>query len=126
MSEQAAHEFIEALQVLERDSDPQPLVDRYAGDCEVGNLTATSTFRGEDGARRFWLGHRELFADVQSEFHNVIVDDGRAALEWTISGHAQDGAEVRFSGVTLLEYRDNLIIRSMAYFDPHQLGRQLL
>lgn len=125
MSQEAAQGFIDALHELEQSGDPAALVARYADDCEVGNITATSSFHGHDGARRFWSEHRQLFDELQSKFRNVIVDDQRAALEWTIEGRAADGGDLAFSGVTLLEFQGELVKRSMAYFDPRQLGRQL-
>lgn len=125
MSQAAAQEFIDALHELERTGDPGALVARYADDCEVGNLTATGSFQGNGGARQFWSEHRQLFDELRSTFRNIIVEDGRAALEWTIEGRAKAGGEVTFTGVTLLEFEGESITRSMAYFDPRQLGRQL-
>lgn len=125
MSQEAAQGFIDALHELEQSGDPAALVARYADDCEVGNITATGSFQGQDGARQFWSEHRLLFDELESKFRNVIADNERAALEWKIEGRAAGGGDVAFSGVTLLEFEGDLVKRSMAYFDPRQLGRQL-
>lgn len=126
MTTQPAQSFIDALHSLEADGDPGPLVERYADDCEVENITGMSRLRGRDGARRFWTEYRELFDAVRSTFRNVIVADGRAALEWTVEGTARKGDAVEYEGVTILEFRDDRIARSMTYFDPGRLGRQTL
>jgi steroid delta-isomerase-like uncharacterized protein len=125
MSDERAHTFIEALRRLEADGDADALVELFAEDSECDNVTPSDPYRGKDGAREFWQQDRALFADVKSEFKNVIVRDDRVALEWTRTGSARDGDPIELEGVSLLELEDGRIRRFKAYFDPHQVGRQV-
>ncbi len=120
-----ADTFIAALRALEQDKDVEPLAALYADDAVAGNVIAPDRFAGKDGARRFWTEYRGTFQTVQSEFRNVIAASERAALEWTTTGTGFDGAAVRYSGVTVLETANGQVTRSVAYFDPKALGRQM-
>jgi ketosteroid isomerase-like protein len=62
---------------------------------------------------------------VASSFRNVIVSDGRAALEWTTTGTSAAGVPISYEGVSILEMADGKITRFRAYFDPHDLGLQI-
>jgi ketosteroid isomerase-like protein len=124
MSTTSADTFQQALARLEADGDAQPLVALFAEDSECDNLTHGSPERGRDGAERFWTQDRSLFASVSSDFRNVIDTGDRIVLEWTRTGTARDGGEVRYDGVSLIELRDGEIARFRAYFDPHEVGRQ--
>jgi ketosteroid isomerase-like protein len=78
-----------------------------------------------EGARAFWEAYRDTFGEVASSFRNVIVNDGRAALEWTTTGTSAAGAPISYEGVSILEMADGKITSFRAYFDPHDLGRQM-
>ncbi|MDQ2687971.1 MAG: nuclear transport factor 2 family protein [Armatimonadota bacterium] len=125
MSEQIADTFIEALRALERNNDLEPMAAVYTDKAAIGNVQAPDRFHGPDGARKFWGEYRGAFQTLESTFRNVIAGDGKAALEWTTTGTAFDGASVTYSGVTLLESDGNKLTRSCAYFDPTDLGRQI-
>lgn len=126
MSDQAGTtQFMDALAVLERDRDVEPIAALFAAESEIGNLVSPRQFSGVEGAREFWQAYRAAFGDVSSEFRNVIIGDGRAALEWTTSGTSAQGAPVAYAGVSILEFADGQISRFWAYFDPSDLGRQM-
>jgi ketosteroid isomerase-like protein len=126
MSDRAETEqFMDALATLERDRDVETIAALFAAESEIGNLITPRHFSGVDGAREFWQAYRATFGEVQSEFRNVIVGDGRAALEWTTSGTSTQGSPVTYTGVSILEYADGKISRFWAYFDPGDLGRQV-
>ena len=122
---QIANTFIEALRALEQTGNVEPLAALYGDEAAVGNVQAPDRFRGPDGARKFWGEYRGTFQTLESTFRNVIAGDGRAALEWTTTGTAFDGASVTYSGVTLLESDGDRLTRSCAYFDPTDLGHQV-
>lgn len=117
--------FIEALQTLERESEPEQLVALFAPESTIGNIVATHEFTGPEGARAFWTTYRETFGEVSSTFRNVISGDGRAALEWTTTGTSVAGVPIAYDGVSILEMSDGQIVRFRAYFDPNDLGRQI-
>ena len=126
MSDQAGTEqFMDALAALERDRDVEPLAKLFAAESEIGNLVSPRRFSGVEGAREFWQAYRATFGEMQSEFRNVIVGDGRAALEWTTSGVSAQGTPISYAGVSIIEFADGQISRFWAYFDPGDLGRQM-
>src|SRR5215204_5317276 len=127
MSEQIAERFIEALGKLEAGRELEELVGLFAPDAEVGNVVSPEKFRGQEGAREFWgAKYRDTFGEVRSTFRNVFAADGRAALEWTTEGTANDGAPLKYDGVSILETDGERIRRFCAYFDAGALGRQLV
>ena len=125
MSEQLAKTFIEALRKLESDRDLETISSLYSENSELGNVVTHEKFHGVEGAREFWSNYRNTFNQVQSEFRNQIIVDGRAALEWTSSGSTGEGGEFSYEGVSILEMENGKISRFYAYFDPAKLGRQI-
>lgn len=124
-SEQVARRFIDALWKLETANEVDPIVELFAGECQVGNVVSPRTFEGKDGARAFWQIYRETLGDVKSEFRNVIATEGRAALEWTTTGTTHQGKKIDYGGVSILEFEDDRIARFWAYFDPSKLGHEI-
>jgi len=122
---ETTQQFIEALQVLERDSDPTAMLDLFMENSEAGNIVSTREFIGVEGAREFWETYRNSFGEVDSTFRNVIVSNDRAALEWTTTGTSAAGTPIAYEGVSILEMADGKITRFRAYFDPSDLGRQI-
>ena len=125
MSEQMTDNFIEALRIVEEKRDVEPLAALYSETAKVGNVIASDQFTGQQGARNFWTEYRGTFETAKSSFRNVIIGDERAALEWSTAGISFEGKTFQYSGVTLLEFEGDQISRSIAYFDPAALGRQI-
>ena len=118
-------QFMAALAALEQERDLEQISQLFAAKSEVRNVVSPRTFTGPDGAREFWQVYRDTFGDVDSTFRNAIVGDGRAALEWTTTGTAANGAPIEYEGVSILEMKGGQITRFCAYFDPGALGRQI-
>jgi hypothetical protein len=125
MSRELAETFINALHKLEETGDAGEIASLYADSAEIANVVTPKTFQGVDGARDFWTRYRETFGEMRSEFRNVIAIEGRAALEWTTNGTSKENHEITYSGVTILEFDGDKISRSCAYFNAHDLGRQI-
>ncbi len=126
MSKEVAERFKEALWKLEEDRDVEALVEVHAEDCSVGNVAVPETFNGHDGLREFWTNYRNTFDEMKSEFRNVFADDaGHAALEWTTEA-TEDGDNVSYGGVSILEIEGDKVKRFMAYFDPRSLTEQIV
>lgn len=125
MSQQIAENFINALHKLEETGDAEEISSLYAESAEIANVVTPKTFSGRDGARDFWTKYRETFGEMRSEFRNQIVTENRAALEWTTVGTSKNEHEITYSGVTILEIEADKISRSCAYFNSHDLGRQI-
>ncbi|HZH31407.1 MAG TPA: nuclear transport factor 2 family protein [Pyrinomonadaceae bacterium] len=125
MAASVAERFIEALRGLEETRDVETMVALYAEQSEVGNVNAPEKFTGQAGAREFWTKYRDTFGEVRSTFRNRIINDARAALEWTTEGTTANGAPFNYEGVSILEIEGDRITRFRAYFDPEALGRQI-
>ena len=126
MSQEVAERFKEALWRLEEDRDVEALVEVHAEDCSVGNVAVPGTFSGHEGLREFWTNYRKTFDEMKSEFRNVFADDaGHAALEWTTNA-TEEGKNVSYGGVSILEIEGDKVKRFMAYFDPRSLTEQVV
>jgi hypothetical protein len=125
MSRQLAENFINALHKLEETGDAKEISSLYSDSAEIVNVVSPKTFAGQEGARDFWMKYRETFGEMRSEFRNQIITEDRAALEWTTVGTSKNEHEITYSGVTILEIEGDKISRSCAYFNSHDLGRQI-
>ena len=117
--------FIETLHALERERDLDAITGLFGAESDIGNIVSPREFRGPEGAREFWEAYRGTFGEMESSFRNVIVSDGRAALEWETTGTSADGEPIAYAGVSILEMADGQISRFRAYFDPSDLGHQM-
>lgn len=117
--------FIAALHRLEEQNDTEGMVSLFADDAELSGPTDAEPHRGREGARRYWQAYRASFAEVHSEFRNVVADDGVAILEWTSRGRGAGGAPFEYDGVSVVEFEDGRIRRFRAYFDPSYLQAAL-
>jgi ketosteroid isomerase-like protein len=126
MSKEVAERFKEALWKLEEDREVEALVEIHTEDCSIGNVAVPGTFDGHEGLREFWTNYRKTFDEMKSEFRNVFVDDaGHAALEWTTNA-TEDGDDVSYEGVSILEIKGDKVRGFMAYFDPRSLTDQIV
>ncbi len=123
MAKELAKKFIDALHKLEADHDLETIVGLFDENAKVGNVVTTEK---NLGAREFWQSYRDSFKEIASTFRNEIVTDKIAALEWTSKGTSTDGKEFEYDGVSILEINGDKISRFHAYFDPNNLGHQIV
>jgi len=110
--------FIDALAQLEQTGNHEPMHEQYAPDCELWTLTHKEPLKGKEEIAKFWQTYSDHFETVKSEFVRTIVDDNHAALEWQAkSTLRQNGEEITYWGVTLLDFGDNGITRFASYYD---------
>ena len=112
-----AQRFIDALHALEADRDAAPISALYAIGAIAGN---TGTTQVHDPGE-FWVGYREGFTHIRSDFRTVVASGDTVALEWVSTGEMEGGDPVEYEGVTMLETDGERITRSTAYFDPRAL-----
>ena len=123
MAAETARKFIDALHKLEADRDLETIAGLFDESAEVSNVLTED--RPMD-ARQFWQHYRDNFEEIKSTFRNEIITENRAALEWTSEGSSADGNEFKYDGVSILEIDGEKITRFQAYFDPNNLGRQIV
>jgi len=126
MKQRRAQTFIDALHKLEDAKDVEPIASLYAEDADISNPVTRHEHQGPDGARDFWSSYRSAFDEIHSDFRHVLEDGNTAILEWTSRGRAGDGNEIGYGGVTVLEFEDDRIQSFRTYFDPRNLGVQLM
>lgn len=126
MAHEISEKFIEALDELEQTGSTEKIVALFAENCEIGNVTLTKNLEGTDGANEFWTNYRKTFGEIESTFKNKIHSEYTVALEWTSSGKNADGGEINYDGVSILETDGDKITRFYAYFNPAELGHQLV
>ena len=123
MAAETAKKFIDALHKLEAERDLETIASLFEESAEVSNVLT------EDrpmNARDFWQNYRDNFDTIKSSFRNEIITDDRAALEWVSEGTSSEGNEFKYSGVSILEIDGEKIKRFEAYFDPNNLGNQIV
>ena len=109
--------FIGALRDLEEKGDASRMAELFADDAEVSNPMVKYQGHGRQAALAFWQSYRSAFQTIRSEFRTVLEGDGVAMLEWTSQGRTESG-QVRYGGVTVIEYRSDRLIAFRSYFDP--------
>ena len=124
MAHKISEKFIEALRELEQNRDVEKIAALFSDDAEVNNVVTIDNSHDLD-AREFWTKYRDNFGDVNSEFTNKIDGEKTSALEWTTTGTAADGGEIKYEGVSILETNGEQITRFFAYFNPGKLGKQM-
>lgn len=123
MAAETAKKFIDALHKLEAERDLETIAGLFSESAEVSNVLTEDRAMN---AREFWQHYRDNFAEIKSTFRNEIITESRAALEWISEGTSSDGNEFKYSGVSILEIDGEKISRFEAYFDPNNLGRQIV
>lgn len=121
MPRDAVEQFITALHELEAERRLDPLVALFSPEARIGNVLLDEDAQGQAGARSFWRLYRDSFESVRSLFDSVIVDGDKASLEWVSEGTKPGGSPFRYRGVTVLEFKDGLIVRFHGYFNPEAL-----
>lgn len=119
-----AQTFIDALWHLEETRDAGPIAALFAPNASVSNPLVLHPAEGPEGAADFWQTYRATFDLIRSEFHHILEDRSAAMLEWTSTGTAR-GHDVRYSGVTVLEFENDGIVAFRTYFDTNDLDQQL-
>jgi ketosteroid isomerase-like protein len=112
-----AHEFMRALQELERTGEVGPLLALFHDDAEIVNLGRTEPTRGREEIEGFWRDYRAAFRTIRSEFLNVIEGETGSVLEWVSRGARTNGEPVEYKGVTVLEVEGGRIQRCRTYYD---------
>ncbi len=117
---QITHDFIDALHRLEESGNVDVIADLFADDAELSNPLVLHGPDGDNGAKAFWASYHAALGAASSQFLNVIVDEGKAVLEWRTATEI-DGRPTSYAGVSVIETDGEKITAFRAYFDPRQL-----
>jgi limonene-1,2-epoxide hydrolase len=117
---QLTEKFIDALHRLEETGDVDVIAALFSDDAVLSNPMTIHDQAEAGGAKAFWSGYRGAFSAIESEFINVVENDGVALLEWR-SDSTFDGQSVSYSGVSVIESDGDKIKAFRAYFDPREL-----
>lgn len=108
--------FMRALQTIEDSGDPTPLVELFAEQTSLRNMT-TQEWQGREGARDFWTRYLENFQRIHSEFYHHS-DDGRTGvMEWEATGQLRDGSDIAYRGSSVIEYDGEKVTAFRTYYD---------
>lgn len=122
MTTRATERFILALHDLEQNATLEPLLECFSGDCALSNLAHSE--HGKEGARRFWTLYREQFADIRSNFSDVIETAGYSVLVWTAEGRLHHGQPIKYRGASILGWRDDRVARFETIYDSAAFVRE--
>jgi len=118
-----AQQFIAALQQIEDQSNLVPMVQLFADGAASWNPELSQQLVGIEGARRFWNEYRRTFRTIHSVFCSTIDADKQTALEWESRGTlAVQGIPIYYRGVSIIDWKDDRIVRFAAYYDPAALS----
>ncbi|MDB6151427.1 MAG: Epoxide Hydrolase [Chthoniobacter sp.] len=106
-------EFKKALRETERTRDPRHVAQLFAGGAHLTNLGGD---HGDD-ATRFWQTYVDQFQEIGSEFIGEIANERGAALEWRSRGRLQDGRDVDYLGVSVIQFDERAITGFRTYYD---------
>jgi len=112
--------FIEALHRLEETGNLDQIANLFSDDATLANPLVVRDAREPQSAEQFWKAYRGAFSEIESEFVNVVENEGVAILEWRSDGLV-DAQAVSYSGVSVIEFDGERIKAFRAYFDPREL-----
>ena len=114
-----AQAFADQLNKLEADGDVDRFVGEvFAAEVELVRPESHQQLSGHDGARTFWTQYLAHFDSIRSEFSRVVDSDDLGVLEWRSTGRLRTGADIAYSGVSVLDLDGEGRVRRFAtYYD---------
>ena len=108
--------FMDALQTLESNGEPDTIVALFTDDATLERLTHKK-YEGKADAEKFWGEYLEPFNNVSTEFYNVTEDDDGAVLEWESQGELKGGHAIHYKGVSSLSFDEDKVGSFRTYYD---------
>ncbi len=109
----AARAWVDAWSAGWATHDPDVRAARYADECEFRSHPFREALSGREGARR---SAEEAFAEERSAISSfadpIVAADGRAAVEYRAAITAIDGRTATLSGVTVLRFDADGLVRA--------------
>jgi steroid delta-isomerase len=109
-----------------RAMDPEAFANSFAEDGTTYDPVGTPGITGRDGLREFLQSICKNFKTVGLTEDHVFVAGNGAAVKWTGKGTSNNGREVRFEGIDVIELNENGKIQTVhAYWNPAEMIAQL-
>jgi steroid delta-isomerase len=109
-----------------RAMDPEAFANSFAEDGTTYDPVGTPGITGRDGLREFLQSICKNFKTVGLTEDHVFVAGNGAAVKWTGKGTSNNGREVRFEGIDVIELDENGKIQTVhAYWNPAEMIAQL-
>ena len=109
--------FVAALHHLDEHADTGPMVGLTAPGAVLRKLDRHQEETGPEGARAFWDEYRSVFDTISTEFTATLDGPGGSSLEWVSRGTLRDGAELTYSGVTVIDVAGDQVTGVRTYYD---------
>lgn len=120
-----ARRFTEALHAVEERRETSPLAELTAPDAPVLSIDGRGERRGPDGMAELFTQYLAQFERVETTFTAATEGNGRAALEWRSTAVlAVGGAEVEYTGVTVVDLDGDLVSGFRTVYDSGALLRR--
>lgn len=105
--------------------DIENVLRYYSRECIGDDVGQASPLRGHDGLRQLLQTYWQAFPDLAFNVTNTIVEGYRLAIVWVAEGThlgpimniPPTGRRLEIRGVSILEVRDGLIVRSQYIWD---------
>lgn len=109
-----------------RAMDPDAWLACFAEDAVSHDPYGTSSIRGKDGLRTFFLSVMTAFKEIGFTENFVAVAGNRAAVKFTARGVGTNGNTAICEGIDVFEVNDRGCIQTMwGYWDPAAMMAQL-
>jgi len=106
--------------------DPDAFANSFAEDGTTYDPVGTPAVTGRDALREFLQSICKNFKSVGLTEDHVFVAGNGAAVKWTGKGTSNNGREVRFEGIDVIEVNaDGKIQTVRAYWNPAEMIAQL-
>jgi hypothetical protein len=109
--------FMAALHHLDEHADTGPMVELTAPEAVLRKLDRHQEETGPEGARVFWDDYRSVFATISTEFTSTLDGASGSSLEWISRSTLKDGAELTYSGVTVIDVDGDHVTGVRTYYD---------
>ena len=113
-----AQQFIHSLIQSERNREPSDLIELFADDAILESTADSQSYRGKNGARRFWCEYLASFDRIESLLQNSHEFGDIAVLEWEKHGVLPSGQSIDYCGVSIVEFDKMKIKRFVSYDRP--------
>ena len=113
--------------------DPERMIALYAPDYEEVDVAQAAAQVGRDGVRRTMTGYLHAFPDLQLALDDLVVEDNRVAVAWTLRGTHRgalmnippSGRMVSVRGTTMLTIENGQFRRALRVWDVAGLLRAI-